>query len=314
MLSQLNLNHLRVFQAVYEHKSMTKAAQKIYLTQSGVSQHIKNLEEALKISLFDRIGKSLVPTRPAKDLYNQCKNSLDLLQKTLSDITGQKPEGIISLSAPPEFALNILSPLLADLQKKYPNIIINLHIGHASSMLKNLLQGDQDIAFLDDFVADNRLNTQAIFDETIILCAKSSVIKKYPQPRELKYLNHELPLLAYQLGEPIFSKWHKHHFNKSPSKLNIVAYLSNSQNIARMICSGVGAGIITGHYFAELLKLGHDLKAIKPNKTPLVNPISMNRVKHRSTSRLEHVVADFFLERFGFYIKNISSETKKTGI
>jgi DNA-binding transcriptional LysR family regulator len=298
MLSQLNLNHLKVFQAVYEQKSMTKAAQKIFLTQSGVSQHIKNLEETLNISLFDRVGKALIPTRIAQDLYGQCKNSLDLLQKTLNDLSCQQPMGAISLSAPPEFASDILSPMLADLQQKYPLIIIYLYIGHASQMLKNMLSGEHDLAFLDNFSTDSRLQSRIIFNETIILCAHNSLIKKYPQCREDNFLNPDLPLLAYMPGELIFDAWYRHHFHKSPSKLKIVAYLSNSQIISHMICSGAGAGIISGHHFAKLREQGHDLRAIEPNKIPLINPISMNTVKNRSISSIERIVADFFLEKF----------------
>ena len=65
LTSSLNLNILRVFETVYSTRSMTKAAQVLFLTQSGVSQHIKSLEESLEFALFDRLQKKLVPTEKA---------------------------------------------------------------------------------------------------------------------------------------------------------------------------------------------------------------------------------------------------------
>jgi len=55
LIDQINLNQLRVFESVYRTKSMTHAARELHLTQSGVSQHIKALEDVLTLKLFDRI-------------------------------------------------------------------------------------------------------------------------------------------------------------------------------------------------------------------------------------------------------------------
>ncbi|MCA9506815.1 MAG: LysR family transcriptional regulator [Myxococcales bacterium] len=294
MMANINLNLLRIFQAVYEDQNMTQAAKKLFLTQSGVSQHIKNLEETLNLILFDRVGKSLIPTRNAHSLYEQCKNSLDSLQLTIEQLSGSTPCGAISISAPPEFANSVLIPVLVKLKKIYPAIVIHLHVGMASQMTKKLLSGEQDIAFLDGVISDTRLETTLVYDERILLCCKRSLLKKYPLSPK-KHLHNELPLLAYLPGEPIFQKWYRHHFGQTPTRLNISSYLSSSQNVARMICHGMGAGIISGNHFSELKKLGHDLVEISINKQALINPISMNRIKYRSSTFIENAVFKFLL-------------------
>ncbi|MCC6137911.1 MAG: LysR family transcriptional regulator, partial [Bdellovibrionaceae bacterium] len=55
LLDQINMNYLRIFEAVYRTRSMTQAANELHLTQSGISQHIKSLEDTLDLQLFDRI-------------------------------------------------------------------------------------------------------------------------------------------------------------------------------------------------------------------------------------------------------------------
>jgi len=297
MLSQLNLNHLRIFQAVYRHRSMTLAAQTLYLTQSGVSQHMKNLEETLDVILFDRLGKKLIPTRQAAYLYDGCIKGMGALEMAVLEVTQGAIHGNIHLGAPPEFARNVLSELVAQLQQEHPSIVVHLRIGLASQMVTELLDGALDIAFMDDFVADGRLETQNIFNETIELCAATSLLKQHAPQSPNKGLPPSLPLLAYLPGEPILRKWLKHHYQKSYAKLNVVAYLSNSQNVARLICAGAGAGILTGNHVQELCVQGHRLTRIEPTIAPLVNPISMNTMKHRTHSKLEKTVAAFLSSR-----------------
>ena len=56
LIDKINLNLLRIFEKVYETKSMTRSAQELFMTQSGISQNIKHLEEILNLKLFGIIS------------------------------------------------------------------------------------------------------------------------------------------------------------------------------------------------------------------------------------------------------------------
>ena len=92
LLTHLNLNYIRIFLSVYRTKSMTQAAKQLHLTQSGVSQQIKALEEALDITLFDRINRRIIPTAEAEILYNLCSQRLDELESAISQISTKDSE------------------------------------------------------------------------------------------------------------------------------------------------------------------------------------------------------------------------------
>jgi len=62
----VNLNQLRVFQAVAETHSFTRAADVVNLTQPGISKHIKQMEEYYGVSVFDRLGKKVALPRRAR--------------------------------------------------------------------------------------------------------------------------------------------------------------------------------------------------------------------------------------------------------
>ena len=86
LIDQINLNQLRVFESVYRTKSMTHAARELHLTQSGVSQHIKALEDVLELKLFDRIKQKLVPTPSARELYKNTAKSFEDIETILNKL------------------------------------------------------------------------------------------------------------------------------------------------------------------------------------------------------------------------------------
>jgi len=59
----MDIHHLRVFVTVFRNRSFSRASEELHLTQPTVSDHVKALEEELHCRLFDRLGRSIVPTK-----------------------------------------------------------------------------------------------------------------------------------------------------------------------------------------------------------------------------------------------------------
>src|SRR5579885_2662221 len=124
IIDTLNLNHLRIFECVYRTRSMTAASKELHLTQSGVSQHIKSLEEVLGVRLFDRIKQKLIPTAAAAILFKRATDSLYGLEQTISELKGgeQQLSGEVSIGMPIEFGNGIVLPMLAKFAKQHPRV------------------------------------------------------------------------------------------------------------------------------------------------------------------------------------------------
>jgi len=106
LISHINVNHLKIFEKVYSAKSMTLAAQQLFLTQSGISQHIKKLEEDLGVTLFVRDRSELFPTSEADELYKVCERAFRDIGLTLEKMQGpreQELEGTLRMGIPTEF-------------------------------------------------------------------------------------------------------------------------------------------------------------------------------------------------------------------
>ncbi len=65
----MDIHQLRIFASVYRNRSFSKASKENHISQPTISEHVKNLENDLDCKLFDRLGRSIVPTKEAEILY-----------------------------------------------------------------------------------------------------------------------------------------------------------------------------------------------------------------------------------------------------
>ena len=73
----MNTTNLNTFLAVMQTGSISQAADKLYITQPAVSKRIKNLEDEFDVTLFDTVGRGIIPTQAAHDLMPHAKRWLD---------------------------------------------------------------------------------------------------------------------------------------------------------------------------------------------------------------------------------------------
>ena len=285
LLNKINLNHLRYFEEVYKTRSMTEAARNLNLTQSGVSQHIRSLEESLGLKLFDRINQRLVPSAKAQELYDSIANGMKTLEEGLRSATGKQEEleGWIELGTPIEFGNNILIPLLTKFSKIHPKVKFQLYFDFASNLNRMLLDGSIDFAFVDDYNMDKYILTEQVYEEELDLCVHNKLLNNQT-PKHNRKFYETLDYVDYQTEEPVLRMWFEHHLDARNIDLNIKAHIMDVQAISRFITSGMAAGILPHHLATRLIQEGHDLHIFKGSGKALANHISIASVEDRSHS------------------------------
>ncbi|GAB0116687.1 LysR substrate-binding domain-containing protein [Acidisoma sp. 7E03] len=126
MRRSLNLNWIRSFEASARLLSFTKAAQELTLTQAGVSQHIRMLEEQLGERLFTRLPRAVRLTDAGEAYLRVVRESLDRLKFGTSDIFGPGEEGRVRLRVDPGFAAYWLAPRLGGFLAEFPDIALHV--------------------------------------------------------------------------------------------------------------------------------------------------------------------------------------------
>lgn len=284
--NDLNLNNLRVFEAVYRTGSMTTAAQELHLTQSGVSQHMKALEDVIGVRLFDRIKQRIVPTTAGKALYDRSSQALHGIEDVLREIKLQtgKLSGMVHIGMPIEFGNNMIMPALSEFCKKNSNVKFKISYGFATGMYERLLQGELDYAFVDAFAQDRRIIAEKMYDETLHLCASPTLFKRVglSTQKEDVRLFETLEYVDYQPGEPVLRMWFNHHLAGKTPRLNVRATVMDVQGVARLILSGLAAGVLPSHLLQKLKSDDVKLHRFKGKNVDLTNTISVAYLRERT--------------------------------
>ena len=137
------LETLRVFEVACRHGSYSEAARELHVTHSAVSQRIRQLEEELGLTLFERQGNRMVPTPSGLRLQAGVKGAFSELNAALGNIKTRRTEAEIAVSLLPVMAARWLVPRLPRFTARYPHI--NLHIKTGQS-LANFKSDGVDIA------------------------------------------------------------------------------------------------------------------------------------------------------------------------
>tara|TARA_B100001248_G_C27394350_1_gene464457 strand:- start:2197 stop:3051 length:855 start_codon:yes stop_codon:yes gene_type:complete len=263
---------------------MTAAADRLFLTQSGVSQHIRSLENTLGFTLFDRINQKLIPTNAARELYETCQNSLNSIEKTLRSFKEDESGliGTIHIGMPIEFGNNLVIPLLSKFGQIYPEIKFEIYFDYADKLNEMLLNGDIEFAFVDEYKMDRRVTTEIVYTEKLYLCATDEYIAtKEKKSTEIAFYE-SLDYVDYQRHSPILKMWFEHHYKDKKVKLNTRANVMDVQGISKFITSHFSAGILPLHIIRSLEKNGYHIHIFKFDEKDLENHISVAYIKERS--------------------------------
>ena len=132
-----------MFEVACRHGSYSAAARELHVTHSAVSQRIRQLEEELGLTLFERQGNRMVPTSSGLRLQAGVKNAFSEMSAALAGIHTRRTDAEITVSLLPVMAARWLVPRLSRFTARFPHI--NLHIKTGQS-LANFKSDGVDIA------------------------------------------------------------------------------------------------------------------------------------------------------------------------
>ena len=140
----VNLELYKIFITVANEKNITRASEKLYLTQPAVSKHIKNLENILKIKLFTRSNYGINLTKQGEELYNKIKDATNLLINIENKYLENRE---IKLGIHSTILNKIFGKCISDFYIENPLSKIATFNHENKEMLKELQNGDLDIIF-----------------------------------------------------------------------------------------------------------------------------------------------------------------------
>jgi LysR family transcriptional regulator, regulator for metE and metH len=173
MSMDLEVRHLRLVSAVAELGSLTRAGDRLHLTQSALSHQLRDIESRLGAALFLRVGKRLVLTPAGERLLATARDVLDRLDRTEQDIhqMGKARAGMLRLTTECYTCYHWLPPLLVRYRKRFPQVEVRIDVGATGRPLDMLLAGKLDLAIMSTPVRDRRLVSRPVFDDELVVVA-----------------------------------------------------------------------------------------------------------------------------------------------
>jgi DNA-binding transcriptional LysR family regulator len=148
-MQHVSLRQLRVFEAAAAHRSFSRAAEALHLTQPGVSMHIKELEAHAGLPLFERVGRKLFVTEAGQELLARARDvirSLKDADEAFDELRGLR-RGRINLAVV-STAKYFAPRLLAKFRDRYPEIEIRLAVNNRESVIEQLTSNEVDLAIM----------------------------------------------------------------------------------------------------------------------------------------------------------------------
>lgn len=179
---KLDWNQLRAFLETAETGSLSAAARKLGLTQPTLSRQVAAIEQCMGVTLFERVGKSMVLTPTGLDLLEHAR-AMGAAADTLSlAATGRAEsiEGVVSVSATDAVAVYLLPPLVRQLREQEPGIAIEVI---SSNALSDLLRREADIAIRHVKPEQPDLIARLIREATAFFYASEAWVKAHGHPR-----------------------------------------------------------------------------------------------------------------------------------
>lgn len=131
------LNGIRAFEAVARHRSFTRAAKELNVTQSAISHQVRKLEQHLGVPLFYREGNELTLTTEGLNLFPDVHEAFTLIRRSVETLQQDISKRPIGLWLRSHFALKWLAPRLVDFWAKFPGFDLRLMHSNESADFAN---------------------------------------------------------------------------------------------------------------------------------------------------------------------------------
>ena len=218
----MNISTLQFYKEIVESMSISKVAQNGHISQSALSQNIQKLESELGYQLLNRSNKGVYPTEMGKIVYKYSGTIIRIFQKMEDELESRKQKlENVRINGYPSFINYSLPCILYKIKKKFPEYKFELHSKSVDETFNDLINEVTDIAFLGHQPDDDRLISNYIGNEKIVLAA--SIKSRIPDVIKVEdLLKYDMIILDDSFPINNFLKAKLHHQNFGMEDLKVI--------------------------------------------------------------------------------------------
>jgi LysR family transcriptional regulator for metE and metH len=258
----IEVRHLKLVATVAEEGSVTRASSRLHLTQSALSHQLRDVEEKLGVTLFERTARRMLLTPAGERLLESARRVLEELENAEKALQNQSKQrqGLLRITTECYTCYHWLPSLMRTFQEKSPRVEVRIVAEATRRAIEALLEGELDLAIVSDPVKNRKVVLEPLFDDELFLVTA---------------LDHRLSRRSYVNAEDLADE-HLILYTDDKRELTIYQHvlipagvsprqLSSVQlteAIVEMVKAGMGVSAIAGWAVAPYVK-SKQVKAVR---------------------------------------------------
>jgi DNA-binding transcriptional LysR family regulator len=295
---------LQAFHAVAKHRSFTRAAEALCMTQPAVTFQIRQLEDQFDTRLFDRANGRITLTPTGVVALQYVERILALygeLDEKVKELTGREV-GVLMIGASTTIAEFLLPRIVGEFKSRHPGIVPQLIVANSEAVQARVAERTLDVGFIE---GDSHLRTLATNvcceDELQAVCAPSHPLARH-KALAVEALT-EYPYISRELGSGT-REVIDHYLEKAglaADSLQIVMEASSPEALKGLVATGLGFAIMSRATAEKEVRLG-DLVQV-PLDPPLMRHLSVVYPRERIHSKFVSEFVRFARDRLAAHAR-----------
>jgi DNA-binding transcriptional LysR family regulator len=276
----MNLNHLAIFHAVAQTGSMTLGAERLDISQPAVSKQVQDLERALGVHLFDRIGRRVRLSHAGELLADYARRLFALASEAetaMADVRGVG-RGRLAIGASTTIGAYLLPRVLAEFRRRHPGIELLVQVENTEHVHHSLVGHELDVGLTEGVVEEDELVADVFYQDELVMIAALGHRLARQRRVALDAVREE----SFILREPGSGTRVVEERALARLKLpvRVVMALGSTEAIKRVVAEGVGLAIVSRLAVAEECA-ARRLAVLPVAGLPIARPLHLVRRKGR---------------------------------
>lgn len=286
-------DELKIFVAVVESGSFSRAAKQLELAPSAISRAVKKLEAKLGVELLTRTTRQISLTQEGDGYFRKVQKLLQEMAAAENELmeSRQVPRGLLRIDAATPVVLHLLTPMVEPFRQRYPEVTLSLT---SSETFINLIERKVDVAIRAGNLTDSSLRARPLFSSYRKLVASPAYLARHRSPQNVDDLAAH-SCLGF-LETPALNRWPVAQADGELYTIQPAISANSGETLKHLCLAGNGIACLSDYMIDKELKAGSLIEVLTEKRLPVAMPFNAVYYSDRAVSTRVRTFIDFLSE------------------
>ncbi|GLR10363.1 LysR family transcriptional regulator [Mixta theicola] len=284
---------LKIFVAVVESGSFSRAAKQLELAPSAISRAVKKLEAKLGVELLTRTTRQINLTQEGEGYFRKMQKLLQEMAAAENELmeSRQVPRGLLRVDAATPVVLHLLTPMVEPFRQRYPEVTLSLL---SSETFINLIERKVDVAIRAGNLTDSSLRARPLFSSYRKLVASPAYLARYRAPVKVDEL--ALHSCLGFIETPALNRWPVAQPDGELYTIQPTISANSGETLKQLCLAGNGIACLSDYMIDKELESGSLIEVLAEQRLPVAMPFNAVYYSDRAVSTRVRAFIDFLSE------------------